>query len=209
MRRPPQRGAKPTRRRDEGNPNFSEGNPRPRGSNSKSGGRKSKLNPCISFVELSLIKELRRPPRRFSFLRPFRPQTRRGSAGVARAPRIVSRSFCLRFSSSGLMKQVKGWRHFDRERLDAVSADLAAVSLCAKKGILGPRARGPGKRQGDRSDVRQEYVRLKRARSGLEPLPSGRAPALHACECLTMPAFESYPFSSPREAEAAAFCRTR
>jgi hypothetical protein len=27
------------------------------------------------------------------------------------------------------MKQVKGWRHFDRERLDAICADLSAASL--------------------------------------------------------------------------------
>jgi hypothetical protein len=116
----------------------------------------------------------------FLVLRRFRPQTRRDRAGCLVRSGSFSCSFCLRFCSSGLMRQEKGWRHFDRECLDAVSADLAAASLCAKKGILGPRARRLGTRQGDRSDVRQEYVRLKRARSGLEPSASGRAPALHA-----------------------------
>jgi hypothetical protein len=43
----------------------------------------------------------------------------------------------------------------------------------------------------------------------LEPLASGRAPALHACECLTMPIFEPIPFGLPPEADAAAFRRAR
>ena len=39
---------------------------------------------------------------------------------------------------------------------------------------------------------------------------SGRAPALHACDCLTTPAFESYPFVSPvARRMAAAFRRAR
>ena len=43
------------------------------------------------------------------------------------------------------------------------------------------RGAGPrGKRQADRSDVRQENTRLKKARSGVELKPCGRAPALHA-----------------------------
>jgi hypothetical protein len=75
-------------------------------------------------------------------------------------------------------------------RLDAIFRPTCRprASLREKREPLGPRsipgssARGPKtprKRQGDRSDVRQEYVRLK------EPDParafaSGRAPALHA-----------------------------
>jgi hypothetical protein len=47
---------------------------------------------------------------------------RRGPPGrAACSPGIVSRSFGLHFSSSGLTKQVKGWRRLDRERLDAIS----------------------------------------------------------------------------------------
>jgi hypothetical protein len=56
-----------------------------------------------------------------------------------------------------------------------------------------PRVVSPGtprKRQGDRSDVRQECVRLKRARSGSGLWISARAPALHALrvslECLSL-----------------------
>jgi hypothetical protein len=33
------------------------------------------------------------------------------------------------FGFSSLMKQVKGWRHFDLGRVDAIFADLSAASL--------------------------------------------------------------------------------
>ncbi len=59
---------------------------------------------------------------------------------------------------------------------------------------MNPGPRTLRKRQADRSDVRQEFARLERARTGFKPLDSGRAPALHACECLTTPAFKTYPF---------------
>jgi hypothetical protein len=47
--------------------------------------------------------------------------------------------------SSGLMKQVKGWRRFDRGRLDAIGADLTAASLIARKReSSSPRPQGRG-----------------------------------------------------------------
>jgi hypothetical protein len=57
----------------------------------------------------------------------------------------------------------------------------------------------PRKRQADRSDVRQEYARLKRPRTGFEPngQADGRQPFMPQ-EYLTTPAFEdlSLPFRS-------------
>ena len=84
-----------------------------------------------------------------------------------------------------------------------------------EKGTRRPRSpsqpRGPrGKRQADRSDVRQEFARLKQARTGFEPWTSGRAPALHASRVSHDPCLQdlSLPFRSC-EADAAAFRRAR
>ncbi len=46
--------------------------------------------------------------------------------------------------------------------------------------VISPGTEDPRKRQADRSDVRQEYVRLKEPEPVFELNPSGRAPALHA-----------------------------
>jgi hypothetical protein len=64
---------------------------------------------------------------------------------------------------------------------------------------------GPwGKRQADRSDVRQEFARFAKPEPVFELEPSGRAPALHASEYLAIPALNtSLPFR-PCEADAAA-----
>ena len=93
--------------------------------------------------------------------------------------------------SSFLLKRAKGWRRFYRPRTlgRRFRPTRRPRSLMAKKGtpastehprVISPGTVDRGKRQADRSDVRQEYVRLKRARTGFEPRPSGRAPALHA-----------------------------
>jgi hypothetical protein len=56
------------------------------------------------------------------------------------------------------MKQVKGWRRFDRGRLDAICADLAAASLTKAniKGTLPPtdpqEARGTEERENSAID---------------------------------------------------------
>ena len=72
-------------------------------------------------------------------------------------------SFLIVSGSSGILKQGKGWRRFDRGRLDAVCPNSAAASLTGgNRGTRRPMGVRPGprgKRQGDRSDVRQEYVR--------------------------------------------------
>jgi hypothetical protein len=150
-------------------------------------------NAWISFAESSLIRELHRPPRLLFFL--GRLSGLKGAAAAWATPvgfgylsLLLSSFRFLRF-----LKQVKGWRLFDRGRLGAICPTCRPRALLREKGnpgSTGPRAHG--RRQGDRSDVRQEYVRLKGARSGLEPLAAdGRQPFM-PYECLTMPAFEFY-----------------
>jgi hypothetical protein len=132
----------------------------------------------------------------------FRPHGRRHSG-----KRCSFASGCLSVpsvfvsGSSDLIEQVKGWRHSDHGRLDA-SVRPSGRESQGNRGIVGvhgdPQAMSPGtedprKRQANRSDVRQEYVRLRRARTGFGPLP--RAGASPPCrEYLTIPAFEPYPF---------------
>jgi hypothetical protein len=106
--------------------------------------------------------------------------------------------------SSSHLKEVKGWRRFDRETLGRHLRRLGGREPnCAKRESRlstdpsgqEPRDRGAaGRRQADRSDVRQECVHL-RARSGFEPLEkrTGASPS-----CLNSisrtPAFDPYPF---------------
>jgi hypothetical protein len=91
--------------RDGGNPNFSEGNPRPIGSNSKFGGRKSKLSPRVSFAESSLIKALCRPPRPF-VSRAAPAWTEAAGPTVRRSFSVVPMAFIS--SSSGLSERREG-----------------------------------------------------------------------------------------------------
>jgi hypothetical protein len=66
-----------------------------------------------------------------------------------------------------------------------------------------------GKRQADRSDVRQEFAR-KRARTGFEPfgIADGRQPFMPRVSLEPLPFDASLPFC-PSEADAAAFRRAR
>jgi len=152
----------------------------------------------FSLSETSVIKELRRPPGPFFSLAASRLKgASAAQALVARFGSFLVPSVFVSISSD-LLEQGKGWRHFDRGRGRHLRRLGGCEPDCVKKEgrprIPGSRARGPrGKRQGDRSDVRQDCVRLKRARSGSSFWISGRAPALHACECLTTPAFEFVP----------------
>ena len=74
-------------------------------------------------------------------------------------------------------KEVKGWRRFhDRGRLGVVCPTWRPRSLMSAKrepGVHGAQVsptEDPRKRQADRSDVRQEFARFKRARTGFEPM---------------------------------------
>jgi hypothetical protein len=72
--------------------------------------------------------------------------------------------------------------------------------------VKGPRTENPWKRQAGRSDVQH---RIRPQKSPIRCRAFGqRTGASPSCrEYLTTPAFESYPFGSPPEADAAAFCR--
>jgi hypothetical protein len=89
------------------NPNPAEGNP--------------KKNLGFPSPKRALSKGYGDPSGPSSFVGRFRPQRRDRSVGGACSLRAVCRSFCLHFGSSSFMKRVKGWRHFDRGRLDAIA----------------------------------------------------------------------------------------
>ena len=109
-----------------------------------------------------------------------------------------------------LLKQVKGWRLW-------IADGWAPRCPTEQPRLMGrteeTRARGPkcgeqGKRQGIRSDVREESVRLKKLDPVFEPLHkrTGASPSSHRSISQT-PAFKSYPFGLPPDAKAAAFRR--
>jgi hypothetical protein len=110
--------------------------------------------------------------------------------GGARSLRAVCRSFCLHFESSSLMKRVKGWRHFDRglRLCETLGRHFRPTSAAAS--LKGENRREPsrpcGKAAGPAEKTGQSIRRPARMRPleknsiRLEPLASGRAPALHA-----------------------------
>ena len=117
------------------------------------------------------------------------------------------RSFCLRFGSSIFRASEELAPFRSRNAWTPFPPDLAAAEPhCAKKGTrsTGQRPEDPGKKTG-------RSIRCPARNSSAENSPnrfsslwtSRRAPALHACECLTIPAFKPIPLDSPREANAA------
>ncbi len=102
-------------------------------------------------------------------------------------PSCLSVPFVFVSGSSGCLSKRRAWRLFmiadawaSFVRLVGRGADEREKGTRRPRSIPGyePGTRGPrGKRQADRSDVRQEYARLKRARSGFEPgQANGRQP---------------------------------
>ena len=139
----------------------------------------------------------------FSFVRQFRLK---GDKGLRWRCLFGPVSFLFVFisGSSGLMKQVKGWRRFqDRGRVGAASPTCRPRSLMSTKrepGVHGSRVMNPGPTR-DLAEKTGRSIRcparirpLHQARTGFELKPSGRVPALHASEYLTIPAFKIYPF---------------
>ena len=177
---------------------FSEGNPSRNGRNPNIPGRKSKLNASLSFAKSSLFKDLRRPPRHFG----FEPSGRCGSVGVRVFAPGSSSVLLFVSGSSGLFRQVKGWRRFDRgwrpceTRRRRFRPTCRPRSLIAREGnqestehprVMSPRT-GIRKRQADRSDVRQEYIRFTKSPNRCRAAwTSGRAPALHAFRSISRP----------------------
>ena len=135
--------------------------------------------------------------------------------GVQRRRRLVRRSFRLRFGSSSLARQAKGWRHFYDRRWRLVRRTGALSvrtwrprSLIAREEERGVRGASPGHEPGDCGPRGKDGAidptsgkntpASQEARTGFEPKPSGRAPALHALRvshdaCL----FSLFPSVSP------------
>ena len=152
-------------------------------------------NPPFPSPNRALSKSYADPRQHFFFFKPIPASNRRGRVGVAFSPgslSILRPSFpvppCVFQAGEGLAPLTIAEGFFVR-RLDAILSDLAAGSRKgAKKGTLEspefPRVtaretKDPGKEQGDRSDVRQEYARLISA-NRFRARISGWAPALHA-----------------------------
>ena len=133
----------------------------------------------------------------FSFLRRFRPQRGHGSVGVACSPRSLS--FLLssfRFLRSP--RASEGLAPFRSRTLGRHLPRLGGREPHGREpgnpGVHGHRPEDQGKKTGRSIRCPARIRPLKKSPIRLEPLASGRAPALHACECLTMPVFEPYPF---------------
>jgi hypothetical protein len=138
--------------------------------------------------------------------------------GVGCRRRSVECPSCLRHRFLSLREQAKGWRRFDRETLDALCArPRGREPGWTKKGILAcaehPRAVSPRTRPAEktgrsiRCPARIRPLERSPIRSRVLGQRTGTSPS-----CLSssrMPVFEPYPFSSPREADAAAFRRAR
>jgi hypothetical protein len=158
----------------EGNPNFSEGNPSPYGKESKKKRKEIQIK-CLTFLRrIEPFQSLTPTPTAFS---PFETDSgfkRRGKVGVARSPPSCPSVLRSSFPVPPAWKQVsEGLAPFsDRGRLDAISVRPVGRGASSRKGEPRcPRSKSPGtrgKRQADRSDVRQEYARLAQ----LEPVSS-------------------------------------
>ena len=110
--------------------------------------------------------------------------------------RVACRFFGLSFRAPPVFfEQVKGWRRFlIADARAPVPSDPGGRGASSRKGktlASNQRAKGP-RTQGWRTgrSIRcpaKITSALKRARSGFELGTCGRAPALHACDCLTNP----------------------
>ncbi len=97
---------------------------------------------------------------------------------------------CLRFSFLRSHEASEGLAPFRSRTLGRHFADLATASLIEREheGTSPPTEDGEKKTGGSiRCPARMRP--LEKSSIRLEPLVSGRAPALHACECLTTPVF--------------------
>jgi len=151
----------------------------------------------------ALSRDYADPQGLFSFLGRFRAQrARRSEAGLVRPGLFVALLSSFRIlqfqeASEGLAPFPIADCVFVR-RMDAISPSRRLRASRAGTGgnrcVHGANAPGTRGKTGQLIRRPARMRPLKRARSGSSPLTSGRAPALHACEYLTMPPFESYPF---------------
>ena len=170
------------------------------------------IKSLLSFAECSLFNDLRRPPQHFFFLKPIPASNAavkqacspRGSSSVLRS--IFGSSRCFMQVSEGLAL------FHDRGRLGVVCHSSATEPHGREKETrrpgptLSPRTHGKDRpidpTSGKNTPASPSPIRF----SG--QWTSGRAPALHAKEYLTTPAFEDLSLPLHRcEADAAAFRR--
>jgi hypothetical protein len=188
---------------------FPEGNP-------NLPGRKSKLNPSISFAESSLFNNLRRPSRHFSFLKPIPALWRRMRAGAACSPKGRSSAVFVFVSGSSCPFQAsEGLAPFSSSRTlrRGLSPTWRPRSLMSAERESGVHGTSPGAAEKTGRSIRcPARIRPlhKEPDPVFEPRTSGRAPALHASRvshdaCLRI---LSLPFRSC-DVDAAAFRRAR
>jgi hypothetical protein len=153
----------------------------------------------LSFSGLSLIKELRRPIRRFGAVLfvalPASEPPRH--VDVACLPRIVCRSFCLHFGFLRSREASEGLAPFRSRTFGRHVSDLAAASLKGgNRGSVASSGLGPGPRAKTGRSIRcPARIRpLQKARSGSSLRPAdGRQPFMPASVSRPLP-FESCPF---------------
>jgi hypothetical protein len=97
------------------------------------------------------------------------------------------RSFCLRFGSSSFLKQVKGWRHFDRGTLGRHFHPTWRPRASLREKGNPPRAKSPRTGEKDRpiDPTSGKKFARKRARTGFRAYTSGWAPALHCLKSIS------------------------
>ena len=198
-----------------GNPNFSEAKSKPGGTNSKSGPHQESPAKLKQRKSLDFLRRIepyqgftRTPTAFFISCAASRLKGGHGAASALPVRPDLVRFLCLRFGFSGLLEQVKGWRRFDRGRSDAVCPDLGgrepqgtgtervdAIVTRRAAGSVRGQQRDPGEK-----DRAIDPMSGKNTSAEEEPDPGsslwladGRQPFI-ACECLTMPVFEPYPF---------------
>jgi hypothetical protein len=169
---------------------------KPGATNSKSCRTKSKFKSLDFFRRIEPYQVVTSTPRHFFLFAPL-PASNATAAQALLVRPCPSFLFVFVSESSGLMKQVKGWPHFKiadcvlvrRLRRRFRPTWRPRASLRANRGnpgghgasrVMNPGTEERGKRQGNRSDVRQEYVRSKKSPNRFRAFESGRAPALHA-----------------------------
>jgi hypothetical protein len=190
----------------------------------------TKFNPSISFAESSLMKGLRRPPHGlFCF---WAASGLKGAAESVRRCLFALGSLSVLLSSFRVLRSSRAseglapfWSRicvFVR-RMDAICPTRRAASLKGENQGTSvhespshnPRVMSPGTGTEDAVKTGQSIGCPARMRPLKEPEPvsslwiSGRAPALHACECLTTLSSNLIPSVSPCEAGSGRFRRAR
>ena len=183
--------------------------------NSKSRRNEIQMKSLDFLRRIEPYQRVTRTPTAFFFLRRFRPRRRHcGSVGVGLFAVAFCHSFIFVLGSLRFLQASEGLAPFPSRIAWAPFAPTCRPrGLRRQKGtrrptdqsrVMRPGTEDPWKKTGRSIRCPARMRPLQKSPIRLEPLASGRAPALHACECLTMPVFEPIPFGLPPEADAAA-----